>query len=383
MNYWLNLFTGSTWDEFRKDGGTVTGFRERMGRSAARVKPGDIFLCYLTGVKQWVGALEVLGPSSDDRLIWSVDQFPVRFAVKQLVALSPEYGVPMDRFEGRLDFYQGPEHRGKFKGFLRMSPNLFKRRTDGDTIIKALRQSERNPVKVKLDPRKLARKPRYFKVEHQKEKKTIQTIVSVPEQDEHQFPTTTAEQHSSEPATRHTEIQHELLKLGGELGFEVWVARNDRGRSYNGQTLGALPGILDELPTQFNDPTTRTIELIDVLWLKGNSFVAAFEIESTTSIYSGLLRMSDLLALQPNLALQLYLVAPEERKAKVEQEITRPTFVYRERPLREVCGFISFEKLIAQVKAVRQLGLSSSLKPVEFLATVAEYVDVSRQDRPN
>ena len=110
--------------------------------------------------------------------------------------------------------------------------------------------------------------------------------------------------------------------------------------------------------------------------LKGNSIIAAFEIESTTSIYSGLLRMSDLLALQPNLALKLYLVAPKERRVKVRQEITRPTLVYRERPLREVCAFISFKKLMAQVEGVRQLGLSSSLKPVKFLATVAEYVEV-------
>ena len=44
--------------------------------------------------------------------------------------------------------------------------------------------------------------------------------------------------------------------------------------------------------------TNQTIELIDVLWLDGNAIVAAFEIESTTSIYSGLLRMSDLLARQ-------------------------------------------------------------------------------------
>jgi hypothetical protein len=61
---------------------------------------------------------------------------------------------------------------------------------------------------------------------------------------------------------------------------------------------------------QFDEATNRTIELIDVLWLKGNAVVAAFEIESTTSIYSGLLRMSDLIAMQPNLNIPLYLVAP-------------------------------------------------------------------------
>ena len=69
--------------------------------------------------------------------------------------------------------------------------------------------------------------------------------------------------------------------------------------------LAALPRMVQELPAQFNDATQRTIELIDILWLKGNSIIAAFEVESTTSIYSGLLRMSDLLALQPNLNIKL------------------------------------------------------------------------------
>lgn len=91
------------------------------------------------------------------------------------------------------------------------------------------------------------------------------------------------------------------MKLGAELGLDVWVARNDKSRSYNGQVLATMPNMLDELPTQFNEATNRTIELIDVLWLRANTILAAFEIEATTSVYSGLLRMSDLLALQPNL----------------------------------------------------------------------------------
>ena len=33
-------------------------------------------------------------------------------------------------------------------------------------------------------------------------------------------------------------------------------------------------------PKQFDPVTNRTIELIDVLWLDGNSIEAAFEIES-------------------------------------------------------------------------------------------------------
>ena len=63
-----------------------------------------------------------------------------------------------------------------------------------------------------------------------------------------------------------------------------------------------------------------------MLWLSGPAVVAAFEIESTTSIYSGLLRMADLLALQPNLNISLFLVAPEDRRSKAITEINRPTF---------------------------------------------------------
>ena len=94
------------------------------------------------------------------------------------------------------------------------------------------------------------------------------------------------------------------------MGFDVHVASNDQGRVWKGHRLGEMPRRRERLPQQFDPVTNRTIELIDVLWLDGNAIVAAFKIESTTSIYSGLLRMSDLLARQPNISVPLFLVAP-------------------------------------------------------------------------
>ena len=82
--------------------------------------------------------------------------------------------------------------------------------------------------------------------------------------------------------------------------------------------------------------------------------------------------MSDLLALQPNLDIRLYLVAPDDRREKVEQEVLRPTFTLREKPLREICGFISFSRLIEKVEGIRRLGIASSLRP-DFLTQTAEY----------
>jgi len=156
-NYWLDLFTGTTWREFREAGATVSGFRARQKKISQRIKSGDILLCYLTGVMRWVGALEVVGPSADKRRIWKGDEYPVRFEVKPLVILEPEHGAPMDQLEGRVEFFAGPKDKGKFRGFVRRSPNLFKSPGDGELILGLLRQAEQNPISRPVDPKKLAR----------------------------------------------------------------------------------------------------------------------------------------------------------------------------------------------------------------------------------
>lgn len=372
MNYWLDLFTGITWQEFREAGATVSGFRATQTKAARKIKPGDVFLCYLTGVMRWVGALEIVGSSTDSRRIWKEQDFPVRFNVKPVLLLEPEHGVPMEQLESRVKFYRGSEDRGKFRGFVRASLRRFEDQKDGELILSLLREAETNPVSRPVDAKKLARKPLY-KVEPKRGTQKKVALVSVPEPEESPV-TVGAEQPESveSTTTRHSEIQYLLLNLGAEIGLDIWVARNDRSRKWHGVMLGSLPRMLDELPTQFNEATTRTIELIDVLWLSGNSIIAAFEVECTTSIYSGLLRMSDLLALQPNLDISLYLVAPDERRDKVEQELLRPTFSLREKPLAKICGFLPFSVLCEKLAGIKKLGLSGSLRP-NFLRTTAEF----------
>ncbi|HEX6481029.1 MAG TPA: hypothetical protein VF043_19480 [Ktedonobacteraceae bacterium] len=376
MNYWIDLFTGTTWDEFRKAGSKISGFSQRRHKVAEEIKSGDIFLCYLTGVMRWVGALEAIGPTNDVNPIWKDAHFPVRFEVHPLIVLEPEQGIPMDELEGRVAFYEGSQDRGKFKGFLRGSPNRFRSPADGELIFSLLRQAKEAPKFRPVDPKKLARKPyNLFKAERVKGKRAVATEVSVPEPEE-TSDLLVSEQVSEEDTvrsiTQHTEMQYSLLRLGADMGLDVWVARNDRGKKYHEQLLGSLPRMVSELPAQFNEATNRTIELIDVLWLKGNSIAAAFEVEATTSIYSGLLRMSDLLSLQPNLDIDLYLVAPDERRNKVQQEILRPTFELREKPLSSVCGFLAFSNLLEKVHGIRALGLAKSLKP-DFLKDTAEF----------
>ena len=83
--------------------------------------------------------------------------------------------------------------------------------------------------------------------------------------------------------------------------------------------------------------------------------VRAFEVEHSTAIYSGLLRMADLLALQPNMDIRLHIVAPEERRNKVLHEITRPVFSLIEgRPLYERCSYIPYEA-VAEISKLKHL----------------------------
>ena len=57
--YWLDLFTGQTWEEFLSHGATVTGFRENRENMARRIHPGDYFLCYVTGISRFIGIARV------------------------------------------------------------------------------------------------------------------------------------------------------------------------------------------------------------------------------------------------------------------------------------------------------------------------------------
>jgi len=94
MNYWLDLFTGTTWDEFRHAGGEVSGFRESRWSTVQKIKEGDLLLCYMTGICRFVGILEVTGPPfQDDTQIWKDQVFPCRLPVKILIALDPQFGV--------------------------------------------------------------------------------------------------------------------------------------------------------------------------------------------------------------------------------------------------------------------------------------------------
>ena len=88
------------------------------------------------------------------------------------------------------------------------------------------------------------------------------------------------------------QIQALLAEIGARMGMHIWVPRADRAAVVT-EWRGDHPPPLERLPLNYDETTLRTIEQIDILWLKGRSIRRAFEVEHTTSVYSGILRMAD------------------------------------------------------------------------------------------
>ncbi|MDQ1318525.1 MAG: hypothetical protein QG588_2187, partial [Candidatus Poribacteria bacterium] len=307
--YWLDLFTGKTWEEFLKGGGNISGFRERRRKIAQNIHPGDYLICYITGISRFTGILEVKSECYLDKSpIWGGEEFPVRFKVDIIHKLDVKTALPVHDLRDKLLLFKGLKSKNAWTGFFRGSPTEFDSQ-DGETIVEAIKDTVKNPIERDYDERKYWRHPKTYESK-------VGTI-TVPEEDREDIDT----KKPQTDKTTHEEIQMLLLKLGSDLGLDVWVARNDRNREFNGVSVQSIPNLRSELPRQFDDATNRTIELIDVLWLQGDAIIAAFEVEHTSAIYSGLLRMSDLISMQPNIKINLFIVAPDDRREKVFNEI--------------------------------------------------------------
>lgn len=367
MKYWLNLFTWNTWQEFLNAGATTSGFRERRWATVRRMRPGDLLLCYMTGLSRFFAILEVTGkPFKDNQVIWSEALFPARIPVRIVLNLAPEHAVPVKMLSDGLSYFQDMKSPHSWTGHFRGSPTEEKT-ADARIIIAALEEAVDNPVARDFDHRKLERKvPAY---------ETEEGVVTIPDNEDEIESESNVIISSTSANVTHEEIQSLLLILGSEMGLDVWVARNDRGKSHGNHVFAETPGIRDSLPRQFDEATNRTIEFIDVLWLQRNAIVAAFEIEHTTAVYSGLLRMADLIAMQPNLKIRLYLVAPDERRDKVITKVNRPTFTRALRPpLTEICQFIPYSALRQEFEQARDL--LQYLSP-EFLEKISEPLEAA------
>ena len=112
------------------------------------------------------------------------------------------------------------------------------------------------------------------------------------------------------------------------LNYDVIAASNDRSKDYNGKGFSSLS--IKKFPKiDIQKETLNTIKLIDIIWFEkdSNKIVCAFEVEKSTSIYSGILRLSDLSFSLPNQNSNLFIIIPNKRENEVNFQLSRPSIV--------------------------------------------------------
>jgi len=120
----------------------------------------------------------------------------------------------------------------------------------------------------------------------------------------------------------HIRMQWILARLGIKAGERVWVPVGDQSRlkkAYEFESFDPEFSSGIDLPHSY-------IENIDVVWKQQFRIGAAYEIENSTSIYSGLLRFADLNIIAPNTLYPMFVVAPKERKNRLREQLRRPAF---------------------------------------------------------
>jgi hypothetical protein len=137
-SFFLGLFTVESWREFKRHGGHVMGFNQNKSKTVARLQPGDIILCYLSKVSNFVGIMEVAGPSYvDDKPIWSDGLFPVRLPVRIKLELPLMQAVPIRSLKGQLSFLPDTMNSTGWTIYVRSSPRPWSAH-DGEVVVKAI-----------------------------------------------------------------------------------------------------------------------------------------------------------------------------------------------------------------------------------------------------
>lgn len=132
----------------------------------------------------------------------------------------------------------------------------------------------------------------------------------------------------------HWDVIGILVELGNMLGFDTYVA--DPSQQFKGKRLGDL-ATLKEIPPFTYQRLVDTAKNIDVIWFKDEFPRYCFEVEHTTGVTLGLLRLYQIRELG-----KLFIIAPKEILSKFQTEITKDPF-YK---IKDKYNFRSYDQLI-------------------------------------
>jgi hypothetical protein len=143
------------------------------------------------------------------------------------------------------------------------------------------------------------------------------------------------------PVLTHPQVQTLLGAIGVAKQFDVWLPLKDRlaldfslTRPYR---------LADSMPPGF-ESVQPILQEIDIIWVKRGApgLAALYEVEHSTPIYSGLLRLNDVRLTNPQID-RLTIVSNEPRRSAFVRQLNRPTF--NSSGLTSVCTFLEYSEV--------------------------------------
>jgi hypothetical protein len=140
----------------------------------------------------------------------------------------------------------------------------------------------------------------------------------------------------------HSQVQTYLAGIGHLKRYEVYVPECDAGRlDWSVTERFALRG---SIPSGF-EQVRGILSEIDVIWIArgGEAIEGLFEVEHSTTVYSGLLRFNDIHLTDPKV-LRFSIVSNESRRALFARQLFRPTF--RKSGLADLTSFLEYSNVL-------------------------------------
>lgn len=139
------------------------------------------------------------------------------------------------------------------------------------------------------------------------------------------------------PQLTHCQIQTMLGAIGTLKRFDVWIPPHDR--EMLDWSLTDRFRCLPRLP--YDQSAQARLQEIDAAWLRpgSNELIAVYEVEHSTPIYSGLLRLDDIRLAGPAVS-RLAIVSNDSRRSLFLRQVRRPTF--ERSGLSETCVFFDY-----------------------------------------
>jgi len=121
----------------------------------------------------------------------------------------------------------------------------------------------------------------------------------------------------------HYDLQAKLVLVGSYLGYRTFVPTPDKNKN-------TIFGVLGELCTEKEIPegsipglSLNTVKFVDVIWFDEEGYPThAFEVEHTTDITKGLLRLYQV----HKLRIKMFIISEEINKSKFQREVAKSPF---------------------------------------------------------